>query len=382
MRNHRKVFIICGILLLLGIQIACVISAQENISIPISTTPLKTEVKTSTNEAQVFGYNHIRDLDFTENIYLDIIWSPNDHRFVVVTINDVILYNADTLETIWRRLPQSQGSTVSGAAFTSDGKTLILFDKIYGLQVINAKNGDLVSETRNLNNPADCQQLDSAQTILTPDDKTLIISTENPEHGYTPQIQLWDITTLGCKEVLAETEGHNRSLDLSPDGRYLANGLALDTGTLNNEIIETGRITVWDMQIKKPICEINDHGAYARFLPGGSLLAVPDPEKNEIAYWDVTNCAVDKSLSGVSSKYGFAFNPNGQSIALWNGEILIIDSEKGDILQVIDDRANDVVFAIDRIYNEFLFSHDGQYLIYSFIEGANNYKFSLWKYDK
>jgi WD40 repeat protein len=374
MYHHNK-WLICFLLITIVILSGC-----QNANIHISdTTPTVTASVTTTRYLSDAVYTHKYDWLYPGIRIRDIKWAPHSNNFIIVTMNDLSYYSLQDHRLVWNAKPLAIDALGSAVDFISDGKSLVLYVPGYGLQKYDVGTGSLLAEKSKSNNLADCWPIDAQKTILNQDNTLLYISTENPEKPpIKPQIQIWDITTYNCINVLSETEGHTRSLDLSPNGRYLVHASGLNTTVKEDGIHQNGRITVWDLETEKPSCVINDHGAYAHFKPNSSLIAVPDPDKNRIVYWNIISCNIDSILEGITTQYDFAFNPDGKYIATWIKGVWIIDSSDGSIIQKLDDTESEWVSPIIRLLGFISFSYDGQYLFYSVRQGVSNNLISLW----
>jgi len=317
----------------------------------------------------------------------DINWSPTSDKFVIVTYDSVTMYEVNTYQTLWSIAPVAPAYYASAAAFSLDGQSLVVYAHLIGLQMLDAETSHLLAETPKHNYPYNCFPSEASNAILSLDGRRLFVSIDLPKrlknYAAFSEIHIWDTLSLECADVLVETEGHARSLDLSFDGKYLAFGAGLNTSLSKDGIEEDGQITVRNLEIGQRACSIGHQGSFAHFRPASSVLLVTDPKKDRLVYWDVTRCDEVGELMGVTTSYDFAFSPDGRLLAIWKGDILIVDANSGNVIQKLSDPVSNNVFPIDRlVFGSLLFSPDGRYLLYAIRREPMESLIFLWRIEK
>jgi WD40 repeat protein len=362
--NRKSLAIIMGFLLIS--QLSCSITPTIRALSPVMTVPTENNTTSITSTVEPGDYFHLQAWQSVDTQIRDIKWVPNEDKYVIVVSNAVSLHEAATGKVLWKLTPDTYPGSPSGVAFPSGGKTMIVYVEQGGLKIIDIATGQLLAEKQKEFNSANCRTSTSDETILSQDNRTLIVSTENIEkYDMFSQLQLWDVPSMNCIAILDEINGHTRSLDISSDGRYLALGMGVNTTLVDNIVKESGHVSVWDLQSREIICEIIDYASNAHFRPGSSLLAVANPDKNEINYWDIDRCTIDSALTGTTARYGFTFTPDGNSISILNDGILIIDADHGKILQELDTEEVNTIDPLVRLSSILSFSDSGKYLLLS-----------------
>lgn len=374
MKRHKFVIKVLGILFLLY---------QTSCAIPASTGNLSV---TSTMQSPVkLKITKLHEWSFPGQDVLDIEWASHSDGFVVVTSEKTIMYDVDTYQELWSISPIAPAYNASVAVFSPNGQTITLYIRLAGLQIRDATSGGLLLESRHNNYPgkSDCLPLEAFHAVLAPQ-QTLFLSVEDYhlKGAIFTEVNVWDLSSLQCKETFLRTEGHARSLDLSTDGRFLALSVGVNTRSGSNETIEDGQITVWNRETRRRACSIGHQGSVAHFKPGSSLLLVSDPKNKQLAYWDVQTCQIVGTLSGIAARYNFAFSPDGQWIAVWENGIWILDANSGKALNRIDDPAPDHVDDIMRFYSTLTFSPNGKFLLYEVRQEPIRGKIFLWNLER
>jgi hypothetical protein len=390
----RRIFFVSAIVSLgLLSQVSCTPSSGYTLPTRTSIEPTITVTeKTTQTEVASTGIQPPLSIRVTKlhewllskpHVYA-IKWAPRDDKFVVLSAEDTTMYDASTYQEVWSFPPIAPAYYASGAVFSPDGKSLVLYVGGSGLQVLDSQSGQLLAQKTMDNNPGGCLQTEASKTILDSDGQTFFINTQNLEKpSVSPEIQIWNLLSLQCTGVFAKTEGHTRSLDLSSDGKFLALGVGLDTAvSSSNEVIENGRITIWNLETKKQTCSIDHQGSFASFKPASSLLIVADPTMYKLTYWNVTTCSSAQELIGITTHYGLTYSPDGQLLAIWNDGIWILDANSGKVLQKISDPAPSNIFPIDRLNSFISFSPDGRFLLYSIHQLPSESLIFLWELEK
>lgn len=301
----------------------------------------------------------------------DIKWSPAGEHLVILTEEHVTLYDTSTFEEMWRIESIAPAYYASAATFSSDGKTLTLYTRLTGLQRRDTRSGMLLAEKPEYNNPANCFPSEAVDAVFSSDINNMFVSINREDSQQQSdihsEIHAWNVQNLECTSVFGRIEGNARSVDLSFDGKYLALGVGLNTSTSGNDIKEDGQIAVRNLESGQLVCSIAHQGSFARFKPGNSVLLVANPAKNQLVYWNVETCDMVGELTGITTRYDFAFSPDGRMLALLDNDndISIIDPSSGTVLQTINDPTSDNVLPMNRLFGFLSFSPDGKYLIYA-----------------
>jgi WD40 repeat protein len=386
MKQRR--FIVLALVLIL-LQTSCTIRtpvASPVVLATMETNIVPEEIATATREVDALQIEKIHEWFLPAQNVKDIKWSPAGNYFVVLTEERTTLYETSTLEELWSISPIAPAYYASAATFSSDGKTLVLFTRLHGLQKRNTISGLLLTESTEDHNPANCFPSEAVDVALSIDGKSLFVSTtmeDSQQQSYVlSEIHKWDMSTLECVGVTEKIEGNARSLDLSSDGKYLALGVGLNTSVSGNDVEENGQISVRNLEYGQQVCLIQDQGSLARFTLENSILLVTDPEKDQLVYWDVETCNTIATVKGITTRYNLEFSPDGQLLAIWNNGISLIDPKSGDVLQMIDVPISDNVLPLNRLYSSLSFSPDGKHLIYAVRQEPFESMIFIWTIEK
>jgi WD40 repeat protein len=298
----------------------------------------------------------------------DIEWAPTSDSFIVAK-DDVTLYDIVTFEQLWTLHPAAPADTPSAAEFGLNGTDLYLYDTSWGIQVRDVSTGGLLRNGRDDPNTfGGCLQGDAEDATWAPDGKSLLITIADQRDpaADVAETQVWDSSSLRCREEFARTSGWNSVLDVSSDGRYLALGSVLEVSQSGTDgiDIEFGQVAVWDLGMPShpQICAAG-RGTFAQFRPGTAILASPDPERNGIAYWDVGTCEIIARIPGVPAPYDIAFSPEGDFLIAVLDKIWVISSDSGEVLLVVEHTSLSEPSGFDLRQNSLNMSPDGQYLL-------------------
>ena len=367
-------------IIILTWQVACNHNARYGSATPdsptrISPSTLEIDTRVTPKVTTIMPKSSIRVTKAFEWVLsgkniLDIKWAPNSDKFIVLTSDEATLYDVSTYQKFWSITPIFPAEYASSVVFQPGGQAINLYIGGVGLQIHDVQSGRLLAEKPKGNNPGNCLQAEATGAVLSPDGHTLFISIEDhrdKSNDFT-QVHRWDVSSLQCTGAFMRTEGHARSLDLTSDGKYLALSVGLNTKEVDNDIQENGQVTVWDLEVNQRACSIGHQGSIVRFKPRSSILVVTDPEKNKLAYWDVTTCDMVGELSGVTTLYNFTFSSDGRLLAIWKDGIWILDADSGDVLYKIIDPVpltSTNIDNISRLLGKLSFSPNGRFLVYS-----------------
>lgn len=318
---------------------------------------------------------------------LDIKWSPDRDKILVVSSRQVLAYDVNTGQEIWHIPYSAPAEYASAAVFLPDGESFILYNRLLGLQVYETKSGKLQLEKRENNNPGNCTITDALNAIISTDGQEMYISIsveDQQQKSYTySEIQVWDTEKLECISKLSNIEGHARSLSLSTDNKFIALSTGLNTSISHNNVNEIGQVVVRNLKIGQQACSIGHQGSIAQFKPDTHILLVADPKHERLAYWDVEKCDEIGEINGITTRYLMAFSPNGRLLAIWDENIKIVDTITGNILGTLDDPAPRDVFVLSRlIFSSLTFSTDGNFLLYSIRKEPSESLLFLWELER
>ena len=317
----------------------------------------------------------------------DIEWPPSSDMFIIAK-DEVKLYDVARFEELWNFQPAVRADRPSGAKFGLDGRSLYLYDRGWGLQIRDPDTGELIRDSRD--EPytfGSCLQSDAEDVVWAPYGDSLFISIEDDlaQAAIFTEIHLWNTLNLKCQEIFARTHGSKGILDVSSDGRYLALGTLLEVSEEENSgrDIEFGQVLVWELETlnHRQICTVGD-GSFARFRPGTTMLASPDPEHDGIAFWDVETCQIVNQISEVPAPYDLAFSPDGDLLITVLDRIWVLDSDTGEILLEVEHPSLSESRSFDQRQNSLTISPDGHYLLSYAVKPPDQSTLVLWEIER
>jgi WD40 repeat protein len=317
-------------------------------------------------------------------------WTVNGEQFIALPAGSstgnpaggAVMYDANSLDEIWRLEPQGITIYLSSAAFSPDGEFLALYAG--GTHILNAVGAPTIKEPQ-INNPGRCLIYGyGAQSVIWLHDGHTIVVGVNDDRQKSSrflEVQLWDTELPKCVKVFARVEGMFRSMDLNSSGSYLA--LSTRQSLIVDEVTgarEVGKTIVWNLNTEEQICKI-DGALVARFNPTSNLLLVSNFDNGHLSYWNVEKCELVSQLVDISHPYDFTFSANGQFLAVNEGNILIIDPGSGKTLLQIDSpfTSNEPAWYLATTLS---FSPNGRFLLYSVTDLPKGSKLFLWNIEK
>ena len=305
----------------------------------------------------------------------DAKWAMDSSKFSVVGFfGGATIYDPNTYQVIWNLEPVQIHAATSNI-FTPDGKSIVIFNAS-GVQIWDILSHQLLTEITDENGAQNCIRpvTYGHDAVFSQDGHTLFLSVEDNSDKRTTytKIEKWDTTSWHCMGTLLSTEGHPRSLALSPNGRFLAIGISegiSDSGGFASGT-EKGHTLIWDILDNKQHCTVDE--APSTFAPGniGSLVVFKsgmnqsNSWENQVIYLN-EQCQPSQILLDLTPPYPFlsplSFSPNGQMLALGRKKIWILDANSGSILVKIPDAVPNTP-SDSHVTDILSFSPDGRFL--------------------
>jgi RNA polymerase sigma factor (sigma-70 family) len=217
------------------------------------------------------------------------------------TTQTIRLWDAETGRELRRLTDTDEGSRsgyfIHALAFSPDGKTLAFAGWDSTIRLWNVATGTVV---RTLSGHE--AQVDAL--AYSPDGKTLLSAAGDAT------ARLWDIATGKEVRQFRGHEGLVRCVAFAPDGQRIA------TGGVDN----TARI--WDAATGKELHQLTAHAsrvAGIAFSPDGKMLATGSWDST-LRLWDANTAKEIRVIRNVGGVQAVAFAPDGQSLALANGQ--------------------------------------------------------------
>lgn len=311
---------------------------------------------------------------------LDINWAPIGEKFIVLTREDAEMYDAISAKRLWIQNPVAPSYAASNAIFSRDGKSLALYSRLGGLQLLDPSTGQILADRKENNNPGNCLQADAYGSVLGIDGHTIFIILEDPRSAQSStQIVAWDLISLKCSAVFANLEGFPYRIHTNFDGSLLAVSVIKNLNiTQANEISETGQTTIFDIETKEQICSVPS--GLVMFKPESNSLYVLDSSTFRLNLWDAENCQMIGSIANLSSPYYYlAMGNNGQEMALGNGKnIQILDANSGlPFFEINDLSQQNIVDPLRVLDGRLIYSPNDKYLL-SIIPNGTGTSIILW----
>jgi serine/threonine protein kinase/WD40 repeat protein len=184
---------------------------------------------------------------------------------------------------------------VNDASFSPDGTRLAATLDDGSLVVVSAATGSTLRRAPRL------RRAFFASPRFAPDGKRIVASIGDPVEG----IAVLNARTLDVEQTL-QTQAKEPAIDLSPDGRTLAEGSHVD-GAVWLLDLESGRHQVMDGRHEAGV-------NFVRFSPDGRTMATTSDDRTVIL-WDVGSRSVRETLAGHSdSVLGAAFSSDGRTL--------------------------------------------------------------------
>lgn len=309
-------------------------------------------------------------------------WAPSSNQFVASFLDAVKMFDVNTFQEIWSISSTAPAYSASAPVFSPNGQRIFSYIRLRGPQVYDSQTGNLLTEAVP-EYQSSCFKNDADGAVMGLDGHILFASVEDNRKKQVDftEIQRWDPFSLQC-DVLDRIEGHSRSIDISSDSKYLSASTGKGTSVSNNSLSEEGEIVVWNIETNEQVCSINNNGAFAHFKPLESRLLVANSSLDKLSYWDIETCTIVQEIEGVTTYYDFAFSPDGNMIALWDGgSISILHADSGKLLQKLDDLPLENA-PLKYLQSYLAFSPDGHYLLSALNRDPLESLVILWSIQK
>lgn len=292
-----------------------------------------------------------------------IAWSPSSEKIVVSSAGEnhvykLSLYDIEMYQEQW--LQEKVGATV-GTIFTEDGNLLIEIHRFYGLLQLRRSVDGIVVREMEANNCSGGEIL-----LLRQNENKLVVGNPALPRTESSNINLWDIQTGECKELLS-FNGYLVSLNIDPEENLL----------LISSFYDDNQVFVWDIEKQAEICRVP--GKYGIFAPNG-LMAVSEDQK--LSLWVPDTCKIVQEFTIPSTYLGYiAFSPNGQIFATVGESLQIWEISTGKLLFQNQFSKN---LTPSSNQKRLIFSPDGRFLIAIFsLTGENtpNNVVQLWEIE-
>ncbi|MDE0313426.1 MAG: sigma-70 family RNA polymerase sigma factor [Candidatus Poribacteria bacterium] len=256
--------------------------------------------------------------------FYSLAFSPDGKTVVSGSEDGVIrFWDTNTGDQEYNTFTEHNGF-IEDFAFTSNGKTVTSAYAYGTIRVWDTNTGQLIKTDNEFRDPMLKGEIQNLNCI--PDGKILAWGDGGESGEYC--MHLWDANTGERKMLPAKYEWNNHSLKLSPVGNMLA--IALDDNLLRLCDMFTGE--------EKFVLSSHSKDIFAiAFSPDSKSVAITSSEDNTIPVWDtdtgeiknlldldsaLRNDIVDWRID--SSWCGLAFSPDGQTLAIGGGEIILL----------------------------------------------------------
>jgi WD40 repeat protein len=273
--------------------------------------------------------------------------------------NTARLWDTQTGEEL--HILRGHSGPVSAVSFCADGKRVLTGSRDETIILWDAKSGAILKRFRDYPEEG---YADIYSLAVTPDDKAFVSG------GFDGIAKLWDLQT---GNIIRTFPGHSQpigSLDISPDGKYLATGILGDTVVIYN--LRTGK----EERVFSPRHGIQNGGFInsISFSPNGKDLLVSGLG-NTASIWDLDEGRKKQEFIGHESGVNCArFSSDGERVITgsYDKTVKNWDTQTGKLLKNIPSRSSPI--------SSIALSHDGLY-VYVSDEGPGIYKYD-WEAGK
>uniref|UniRef100_UPI002619C8F0 protein kinase domain-containing protein n=1 Tax=uncultured Gimesia sp. TaxID=1678688 RepID=UPI002619C8F0 len=313
--------------------------------------------------------NKIRVLSGHQGGINAICFSPDGALIATGGVNGIVqIWDFDNVDA--PRVIQGHEIPISAIAFTNDQKWLISSDRVHGAKLWNleeqTKESEFVSYSSSLNavdfsgdgkligmvgwHGMTIADVSTGKTILqsesgnkpgheahllkfTPENDVVVAGGgTNPAMGKTSgpdksgKATLWNIKNALATPIYSDLQFFIQSLDISPDGRFIAVKIANEPG-----------IRIWDCRSKKHKTTLKVHSDEVnglKFLSDNQTLLAVSPAG--ILYFDTNSWSLRKQRRDQRRLWGnsLSLSPDGQFLAIngFGGSTSILDTRRSEII--------------------------------------------------
>ncbi len=256
----------------------------------------------------------IRTLEGHSDSVSGCAFSPDGKRIVSASQDNTLkVWDAETGELL--RTLEGHSHFVSGCAFSLDGNRIVSASYDRTLKVWDAETGELL---RTLEGHSSSVK----GCAFSPDGNRIVSASEDNT------LKVWDAET---GKLLRTLEGHSNSVSdcaFSPDGKCIVSASQDNT------------LKVWDAETGELLRTLEEHSSSARdcaFSPDGKRIASASYDRT-LKVWDAETGKLLRTLEGHSfSVNGCAFSPDGKCIvsASEDNTLKVWDAETGELLRTL-----------------------------------------------
>jgi WD40 repeat protein len=241
-------------------------------------------------------------------------FSPDDKSVATRDKETLTVWDATTGKSLWQFQGEERSAT---GAFTPDSKHFVGWATDHSVRVWDALTGKLIREQKL---SADAVPL---RIRVTSDGKTLAA----PIDRYT--LCLWDVASGKTIRTLPRQDSPISWLAFAPHGELLA--------SVNDDI---GDIHIWNAATGKDVVIPLANPIYPvslKFSHDGKYLASENKDLTEIHVWDTANGRHLHVFDNENMSKGFAFSPDGKTMALGDTEsIRLVELPGGRVLHQVE----------------------------------------------
>lgn len=275
--------------------------------------------------------------------------SPDGNKLLTYQNNCFHIWDIES----GRRLHTIIGHTINSAAFSPDGKKIVLAPEDGNVMLVDADTGDIIQELVGLASPV-------KEAVFSPNGKYIVTDSKDKS------VRMWDVENFQCIRQFNAQDGIVNQINFSPDGRFLV-------AVLNGK-----SIIVWEIESGQPLAVGNGHNGNGFRDSISSLAFSPDGKHSVSASWfDCTIRLWDLAPKGVRT----IFREKERFITIpANNRGLIVSCSDDNTIHIWEQISGHCIQTIDTHCPKICsisISNDGQYLAFT----SDDCTIHLWKVD-